>query len=126
METKRKLRSDKKHTVQTRLTNKEIVLFNRFKLKMSFRNSLETVNHCILRGLEEDVETYVDVEEINAIKARKVSDKDTVLVNGRINSELHYIFKFLQGEFNLNQRQLLYILIAGSLREMGWISENGI
>lgn len=125
MQTKRKVRSDKKCTVQTRLTNREMVLFNRFKLQMDYRNVLETVNQCIIRGLEDGTDTYIDDDEITAIKARRVSDRDTVLVNGRIHSDLHYIFKYLQGEFNLNQRQLLYILIARIVERNGMDFREG-
>lgn len=115
----RKVRSDKKSTVQTRLTKKEIVVLNRFKERLGYQTILDTVNYCVQRGLEDGIDTYIDDDEINAIKARRVSDRDTILVNGRIHSESHYIFKHIQTEFNLNQRQLLYILILRILEREG-------
>lgn len=115
----RKVRSDKKFTVQTRLTQNEIVLLNRFKSSINCANKLDTVNYCISRGLEDGLDTYIDEGEISHVKARRVSEKDTTLVNGRINNDLYFIFKHLQDEFNLNQRQLLYILIARIVERYG-------
>lgn len=118
------VRSDKKHTIQTRLTHPEIIVLNRFKLMKDFKSTLEAVNYCITRGLEDGLETFIDDSEINTIKSRKISDTDTILVNGRVNRNLYDVFRHVQAEFNLNQRQLLYILIKRIIERSNLKYEN--
>lgn len=86
-------------------------VFNKFGLSIGSKTKLDTVNFCILRGLQEGTDTYIDEDEINMVKSRRVTDKESILVNGRITGEQRTIFTFLQAEYNLNQRQLLYILV---------------
>ncbi|KGR88384.1 hypothetical protein ACTHQ8_16625 [Lysinibacillus odysseyi] len=87
-------------------------MFNKFALHIKCRTKLEAVNYCIEKGLEEGLRTFIDDEEIHMVKARKVTDKETILINGRISNNHNYVFRYLQAEFNLNQRQLLYIIIG--------------
>ncbi len=86
-------------------------MFNRFALHIKCRTKLDAVNYCIEKGLEEGLRTFIDEEEIRMVKARKVTDKETILINGRISNNQNYVFRYLQAEFDLNQRQLLYILV---------------
>lgn len=107
----RKTRSDKKHTIQTRLTREEMKVFGRFMLHLNFNTVLETANYCITQGLQEGLNTFIVDYEIDAVKNRKVKDNDTILVNARLDAQTYEIFKHVRVEFVLNQRQLFYILI---------------
>lgn len=106
----RKQRSNKKHTVQSLITEKEKRVLNKVMLELGYDTVLEFVTMAITNYLH----LAITDAEIKASK-RRLSNVHGIQINGRLDGELYEKFRQVQAENNLTQRALVYVLISKAI-----------
>lgn len=111
----KKQRSDKKHTIQALLTDREKRLLNEVAHMQGYRTIVDFVNDAVANGIH----LAITQDDYHAAK-RYLYERDGILINGRLDGELYEQFRLLQAKSNLNQRQLTLVLVKKAIEMAGY------
>lgn len=111
----KKQRSDKKHTIQALLTDREKRLLNEVAHMQGYRTIVHFVNDAVANGIR----LAITQDDYHAAK-RYLYERDGILINGRLDGELYEQFRLLQAKSNLNQRQLTLVLVKKAIEMAGY------